>query len=147
MSLKNQISEDMKTAMKAKDSATLSAIRLLMAQIKQEEVDHRIELDDAGIIAAIDKMLKQRRDSITQYTQGGRQDLADKEQAEIDVLQRYLPQPLTEQEIDGLIDSAIQSSGASGMQAMGKVMALLKPQLTGRADVAAVSARVKARLS
>lgn len=147
MSLKNQISEDMKTAMKAKDSATLSAIRLLMAQIKQEEVDNRVELDDAAIVTAIDKMLKQRRDSIAQYLNGGRQDLADKEQAEIAVLQRYLPQPFTEQEIDALIDAAIQNSGASGMQAMGKVMALLKPQLTGRADTAAVSARVKARLS
>lgn len=147
MSLKNQISEDMKIAMKAKDSATLSAIRLLMAQIKQEEVDNRIELGDDGIVTVIDKMLKQRRDSIAQYQNGGRQDLADKEQAEIVVLQRYLPQPFTEQEIDALIDAAIQSSGASGMQAMGKVMALLKPQLTGRADTAAVSARVKARLS
>lgn len=146
MSLKSQINEDMKTAMKAKDSATLSAIRLLMAQIKQKEVDTRLELDDSGIISVIDKMLKQRSDAIVLYKQGGREDLAGKEQAEIDVLQRYLPQPLSDQEIDQLIDAAIQSSGVSGMQAMGKVMAQLKPQLTGRADIATVSAKVKARL-
>lgn len=146
MSLKSQINEDMKTAMKTKDSATLSAIRLLMAQIKQKEVDTRIELDDSDIISVIDKMLKQRNDSIALYKQGGREDLVEKEQAEIDVLQRYLPQPLSDQEIDQLIDVAIQSSGTSGMQAMGKVMAQLKPQLTGRADIATVSAKVKARL-
>jgi uncharacterized protein YqeY len=147
MSLKLRISDDMKTAMKAKDAERLGTIRLLMAAIKQKEVDERIELDDAGIISVVDKMLKQRRDSVTQYEAAARQDLADKEKAEMDVLTGYLPQPLSETEIDALIDAAVVQSAAASMQDMGKVMGLLRPQLAGRADMAVVSARIKAKLA
>jgi uncharacterized protein YqeY len=147
MSLKLRINEDMKTAMKARDAARLSAIRLLMAAIKQKEVDERIELDEAAIVAVVDKMLKQRRDSVVQYEAGGRQDLADQEKAEMAVLADYLPQQLTEAEIVALIELAVEASGASGMQDMGKVMGLLRPQLAGRADMAAVSILIKARLA
>ncbi|MCL6264493.1 GatB/YqeY domain-containing protein [Craterilacuibacter sp. RT1T] len=147
MSLKSRITDDMKTAMKARDAARLSAIRLLMAAIKQKEVDERIELDDAAIVAVVDKMLKQRRDSVTQYEAGGRQDLAEQEKAEMLVLADYLPQQLSVAEINALIEAAVASSGAAGMQDMGKVMALLRPQLAGRADMAAVSALIKARLA
>ncbi|MGL6046578.1 MAG: GatB/YqeY domain-containing protein [Vogesella sp.] len=147
MSLKARISEDMKTAMKARETDRLAAIRLLMAAIKQKEVDERVELDDAGITAVVDKMLKQRRDSITQYEAAQRQDLADKEKAEMAVLSAYLPQQLTAEEIDIMIDGAIAASGAAGMQDMGKVMALLKPHMAGRADMGAVSARIKAKLA
>ncbi|RQW28058.1 GatB/YqeY domain-containing protein [Rhodobacteraceae bacterium CH30] len=147
MSLKSRITDDMKTAMKARDAVRLSAIRLLMAAIKQKEVDERIELDDAAIVAVVDKMLKQRRDSVTQYEAGGRQDLAEQEKAEMVVLADYLPQQLSVAEINALIEAAVQSSGAAGMQDMGKVMALLRPQLAGRADMAAVSALIKARLA
>ncbi|MXR38269.1 GatB/YqeY domain-containing protein [Craterilacuibacter sinensis] len=146
MSLKSRITDDMKTAMKARDAVRLSAIRLLMAAIKQKEVDERIELDDAAIVAVVDKMLKQRRDSVTQYEAGGRQDLAEQEKAEMVVLADYLPQQLSIAEINALIEAAVESSGAAGMQDMGKVMALLRPQLAGRADMAAVSALIKARL-
>ncbi|MFN4238097.1 MAG: GatB/YqeY domain-containing protein [Vogesella sp.] len=147
MSLKARISEDMKSAMKARETERLAAIRLLMAAIKQKEVDERVELDDAGITAVVDKMLKQRRDSITQYETANRQDLADKEKAEMAVLTAYLPQQLTAEEIDVMIDGAIAASGAAGMQDMGKVMALLKPHMAGRADMGAVSARIKAKLA
>jgi len=137
----------MKSAMKARETERLAAIRLLMAAIKQKEVDERVELDDAGITAVVDKMLKQRRDSITQYEAANRQDLADKEKAEMAVLTAYLPQQLTAEEIDVMIDGAIAASGAAGMQDMGKVMALLKPHMAGRADMGAVSARIKAKLA
>lgn len=147
MSLKARISEDMKSAMKARETERLAAIRLLMAAIKQKEVDERVELDDAGITAVVDKMLKQRRDSITQYEAANRQDLADKEKAEMAVLSAYLPQQLSAEEIDVMIDGAIAASGAAGMQDMGKVMALLKPHMAGRADMGAVSARIKAKLA
>jgi uncharacterized protein YqeY len=147
MSLKRQINDDMKAAMKARDSQRLSAIRLLLAAMKQKEVDERIELDDAAITAVIDKMLKQRRDSLSQYEAAGRADLAAKEQAEIDVLTQYMPTPLTEAEIDALIEQAITDSGASGAAAMGKVVGLVRPQVTGRADMAQVSARIKNRLA
>lgn len=147
MSLKARISEDMKSAMKARETERLAAIRLLMAAIKQKEVDERVELDDAGITAVVDKMLKQRRDSITQYEAANRQDLADKEKAEMAVLTAYLPQQLTAEEIDVMIDGAIAASCAAGMQDMGKVMALLKPHMAGRADMGAVSARIKAKLA
>ena len=147
MSLKRQINDDMKAAMKARDSQRLSAIRLLLAAIKQKEVDERIELDDAAITAVIDKMLKQRRDSLSQYEAAGRADLAAKEQAEIDVLTQYMPTPLTEAEIDALIEQAITDSGASGAAAMGKVVGLVRPQVMGRADMAQVSARIKNRLA
>jgi hypothetical protein len=146
MKLKAQITEDMKAAMRAKDTARLSAIRLLLAAAKQREVDERVELTDADILAIIEKMLKQRRDSVTQYVAGGRQDLADVEKFEIDVLSGYMPQQLTESEIAAEVKAAVAASGASAMQDMGKVMALLKPRLAGRADMARVSALVKARL-
>ena len=147
MSLKARITDDMKSAMKAKETERLAAIRLLMAAIKQKEVDERIELDDAAIVAVIDKMLKQRRDSISQYEAAQRQDLADKEKAEMTVLMAYMPQQLSEAEIDELVAKAVVDSGAASMQDMGKVMGLLRPQLAGRADMALVSTRIKARLS
>ena len=146
MSLKAQITEDMKAAMRAKDAARLSAIRLLLAAMKQREVDERIELSDADILAIIEKMLKQRRDSVTQYEAGHRQDLADVEKFEIGVLTGYMPQQLTEAEIAAEVAAAVASSGAKAMQDMGKVMAVLKPKLAGRADMAKVSSLVKARL-
>lgn len=147
MSLKVRISDDMKSAMKAKETQRLAAIRLLMAAIKQKEVDERVELDDAAIVVVIDKMLKQRRDSISQYEAAQRQDLADKEKAEMTVLMAYMPQQLSEAEIDVLVDKAVVDSAAASMQDMGKVMGLLRPQLAGRADMALVSARIKARLA
>lgn len=147
MSLKDRIQDDMKTAMKARETARLGAIRLLMAACKQKEVDERIALDDAVIIAVIDKMLKQRRDSVAQYETANRMDLADKERFEMDVLSAYLPQALTEAEVDALIEQAVQDSGAASLADMGKVMGLLKPQMAGRADMGAVSARIKARLA
>lgn len=147
MSLKVRISDDMKSAMKAKDTERLAAIRLLMAAIKQKEVDERIELDDPAIVVVIDKMLKQRRDSISQYEAAQRQDLADKEKAEMVVLMAYMPQQLSEAEIDELVAKAVVDSAAASMQDMGKVMGLLRPQLAGRADMALVSARIKAKLT
>jgi len=146
MSLKAKITEDMKAAMRAKDAPRLSAIRLLLAAMKQREVDERIELSDADILAIIEKMLKQRRDSVTQYEAGGRQDLADIEDFEIGVLSGYMPQQLAEAEIAGEVAAAVAAAGAKGMQDMGKVMAVLKPKLAGRADMAKVSSLVKARL-
>jgi uncharacterized protein len=146
MTLKAKITEDMKAAMKAHDAARLGTIRLLQAAIKQREVDERIELSDADVLGILDKMVKQRKDSITQFEAGHRQDLADVERAEIVVLQGYLPQPLSAAEIDAMIDEAIQATGAAGLPGMGKVMAVLKPRLAGRADLGAASAAVKARL-
>ncbi|MDD5241323.1 MAG: GatB/YqeY domain-containing protein [Sulfuricella sp.] len=146
MSLRLQIVEDMKSAMRAKDTPRLGAIRLLMAAIKQREVDERIELSDDQVIAAVEKMLKQRRDSISQYESAGRQDLADIEKFEVSVLQNYLPQALTEDEVEALVVAAIGSSGAAGVKDMGKVMAVVKPQMAGRADMGKVSALIKARL-
>ena len=147
MSLKARIIEDMKTAMKARETARLGAIRLLLAAIKQREVDERVELDDADVLTAIDKMLKQRRDSISQYESAGRQDLADAEKFEVGVLTGYLPQALSEAEIQAAVAEAIAASGAAGMQDMGKVMAVLKPKLAGRADMSQVSGLVKAALA
>jgi len=147
MTLKARITEDMKAAMRAREAARLSAIRLLRAAIKQREVDERVELDDAAVLAVIDKMLKQRRDSIQQYEAAGRQDLADVEKFEVQVLTAYMPQALSEVEIEAAVAAAVASSGAKGMADMGKVMALLKPQLAGRADMGQVSARVKAALA
>jgi uncharacterized protein YqeY len=146
MSLRLQVSEDMKTAMRAKDSARLSAIRLLLAAMKQREVDERIELDDTQVVEIIEKMLKQRRDSISQYEAAKRQDLADVEKFEVQVLTGYLPQALTEAEIVAIIDKVIADTGAAGMKDMGKVMGLVKPQIIGRADMAKVSGQIKARL-
>ncbi|ABO91431.1 glutamyl-tRNA amidotransferase [Aeromonas salmonicida subsp. salmonicida] len=147
MSLKDQLKDQQKLAMLARDKARLGAIRLLMAEIKQREVDSRIELNDEDILAVVTKMVKQRRDSISQFEAAGRQDLADKESAEIVVLQEFLPQQLTADEIVALIEQAITESGAAVMADMGKVMAVLKPKIQGRADVGAVSAQVKTRLA
>lgn len=147
MSLKDQLKDQQKLAMLAKDKARLGAIRLLMAEIKQREVDTRIELNDEDILAVVTKMVKQRRDSISQFEAAGRQDLADKESAEIVVLQEFLPQQLTADEIAALIEQAITESGAAVMADMGKVMAVLKPKIQGRADVGVVSAQVKTRLA
>lgn len=147
MNLTQQIREDMKTTMRAKDSVRLGTIRLLLAAIKQREVDERIELSDADVIAVINKMIKQRRDSITQFEAAARQELADIEKVEISVLQTYMPQPMTEAEVEIAVNDAIASSGVQSAQEMGKVIALLKPKLAGRADMSKVSALVKARLS
>jgi uncharacterized protein YqeY len=147
MSLKNRINEDMKAALRARETARLGAIRLLMAAIKQKEVDERVELDDATIVAVIDKMLKQRRDSIDQYGKAGRQDLVEAEQFEVAVLSAYMPQALSAEEVANAVTTAVAASGANGPQDMGKVMALLKPQLAGRADMGEVSKLVKAKLT
>lgn len=147
MNLRLQISEDMKTAMRAKDSARLAAIRLLLAAIKQREVDERIELTDGDVLATIDKMMKQRRDSFSQFEAAGRKDLADIEQFEMSVLLGYMPQQLSQAEIDAAIEQAISASGAASAQDMGKVMAILKPKFAGRADIGKASAQVKTRLS
>ncbi len=145
--LLDRIKAEQKSAMKARDKERLGTIRLIQAEFKRIEVDERIELDDARALAVLDKMLKQRRDSAQQYLDAGRQELADKENAEISVLQEFLPAQLSEDEINTLIDEAIAASGASGMQAMGAVMGQLKPKLQGRADMGAVSGLVKARLA
>lgn len=147
MSLKAKISEDMKAAMKARETARLGAIRLLLAAIKQREVDERCELDDAGVLGVIDKMLKQRRDSIAQYEKAGRQDLADAEKFEVEVLTGYMPQALSTEEIQAAVAEAIAASDAAGPQDMGKVMAVLKPKLAGRADMGHVSGLVRAALA
>ncbi len=146
MTIKEKIMADMKEAMKARDAGRLGAIRLLMAAIKQKEVDEQVVADDAAVMAIIAKLVKQRRDSIDQYLAAQRQDLADKEQAEIDVLATYLPKQLTAQEIDVMIDEAIATVGMTGMAAMGKVMGMLKPKLTGRADMGQVSGMIKKKL-
>jgi hypothetical protein len=147
MSLKAQISEDMKNAMRAKDTARLGAIRLLQAGIKQREVDERIELDDAAVVGVIEKMLKQRRDSIAAYESANRTDLADVEKFEVTVLQVYLPQQLTEDEIAVIVDKVIVETGASGAKDMGKVVGAVKPLVAGKADMAKVSGLIKARLA
>ncbi|MEI6722476.1 MAG: GatB/YqeY domain-containing protein [Betaproteobacteria bacterium] len=147
MALKAQITEDMKAAMRAKETARLGTIRLLLSAMKQREVDERIELSDADVMGIIEKMIKQRRESIVQYEKGGRADLADAEKFEVGVLSGYLPQQMTEAEVASEIDAAMASTGAKAMPDMGKVMAILKPKLAGRADLAKVSAQVKARLS
>ena len=147
MSLKEQISEDMKTAMRAKDSGRLATIRLINAAIKQKEVDERIELTDDQVLSVIEKMIKQRKDSITQFEAGGRQDLANIEKAELVVLNAYMPAQMSEAEVQAEVTAAVAAVGAAGPQDMGKVMGVLKPKLAGRADMTAVSAMVKATLS
>jgi hypothetical protein len=147
MELKNKITEDMKTAMRAKDAARLGTVRLLLAAMKQKEVDERVVLTDADVLAIIDKMVKQRRESIAQFEKAARNDLADAEKFELGVLSGYLPQQLGEAEIQKEINSVIAETGASGVKDMGKVMAALKSRLAGRADMGKVSALVKARLS
>jgi uncharacterized protein YqeY len=145
--LKARIQEDMKAAMKGGDKRKLGVIRLILAAIKQREVDERTELDDTQILAILDKMVKQRRDSITQYEQAERSDLAEQEQYEIEILQEYLPEALSQEEISTMIAEAITATGAESMRDMGKVMGELKPKLQGRADVGAVSAQVKESLA
>ena len=147
MSLKERISEDMKAAMRAKETAKLGAIRLLMAAMKQKEVDERVTLDDDAIIAIAEKLIKQRRDSITQYEGAKREDLAEIERAEIAVLAAYMPAALSEAEIEAAVAAAISQTGASSPADMGKLMGVLKPQLAGRADMTVVSAKVKAALA
>lgn len=147
MSLKEQITEDMKAAMRAKDSGKLGTIRLLTAAMKQKEVDERIELTDAHVLAIIEKMIKQRKDSIAQFEAGGRQDLADQEKAEVAVLSTYMPAGLSDAEIQAEVAAAVAETGAAGPQDMGKVMGVLKSKLAGRADMTVVSGLVKAALS
>ena len=147
MSLKEQITEDMKTAMRAKDSERLGTIRLLLAAMKQKEVDERVELDDALVVAIVDKMVKQRKDSIAAFTTGGRADLADKEAAEIKVLEVYLPQRMSADEVSAAVQAIVAELGASGPGDMGKVMGAVKAKLAGKADMGQVSAAVKAALA
>jgi len=147
MTLKDRIQEDMKTALRAKDTARLSAVRLLLAAIKQREVDERIELTDADVVAVIDKMLKQRRDSIRQYGSAGRQDLVRAEEFEVQVLSSYMPSGLSDAEVEAAVAEAIASTGAESAQDMGKVMSALKSRLAGRADMAKVSALVRGKLA
>jgi len=147
VSLKARITEDMKTAMRARDRARLGAIRLLLAAIKQREVDERIELDDMQVIETIERMLKQRRDSISQYQAANRQDLVDVEEFEVKVLQEYLPQALTEEEVNALLEKVVADTGAAGIKDMGRVMAAIKPLVLGRADMGKISGLIKTRLS
>ena len=145
--LKNQIIADMKSAMKAKDSATLKAVRMIVEAIKQKEVDTREDLDDQGILAVIQKMVKQRKDSIDQFTQAGRGDLVAVEEAELKVINLYMPKQLSENEIESVVDQVISQTGASGMQDMGKLMGVLKADLSGKADMGIVSNIIKSKLS
>ena len=146
-SLRERINEDMKAAMRAKDAPRLSAIRLLQAAIKQKEVDERITVDDTGVLGIVEKLIKQRKDSIEQFGKAGRTDLVAKEKAELDLLSMYLPQQMSEPELSAAVDAAIAEAGVAGPQAIGKVMALLKPRIAGRADMSQASALVKQRLS
>jgi len=146
MSIKDRLQQDMKDAMRARDKARLSTIRLILAAIKQREVDGRIELDDAQVVAVLEKMVKQRRESIAQFGQAGRDDLVAQENSELEVITPYMPAALSASEIDQLVDAALAATGAASIRDMGKVMAELKPQLAGRADMGAVSALIKARL-
>ena len=147
MSLKEQITEDMKNAMRAKEAARLQTIRLIIAEIKRKEVDDRIELDDTQTLAIVEKMIKQRKDSISQFEAGNRQDLADIEKAELGILAAYMPAGLSDEEVAAEVAAAVAASGATGPQDMGKVMAIVKPKLAGRADMTVVSGLVKKALS
>ena len=146
MSLKERIQQDVKDAMRAREKSRLATIRLVTAAIKQREVDERIELDDAQVLAVLDKMVKQRRESISQFEKAGRDDLIAQEASELEIIQSYLPEQLTEAEITALIDAAMEATGATSIKDMGKVMGQLKPKLQGRADIGAVSAMIKTRL-
>ena len=146
MSLKDKITQDMKDSMKSGDKDRLGVIRLILAALKQKEVDERIVLDDAQVLAILEKMLKQRRESVTQFTQGKRKDLADKEEAEIRIIQAYMPAQLSDAELDKMVADAVAESGAASVKDMGKVMGILKPKVAGKADMSAVSAKIKARL-
>ena len=147
MALREKLNEDIKSAMKAREQDKLGALRLMLAAVKQREVDERITLDDAGVISVVEKMIKQRKDSIAQYEKAARQDLADKEKFEIGVIEGYLPQQLSQGEIDAIVAEAIQSTGAKSAADMGKVMGVVKPKLAGRADMGKVSGMVKAKLT
>lgn len=147
MSIKEQLQEDIKSAMRAKESARLSTLRLVTAAIKQKEVDERVELNDAAVLAVLEKMIKQRKDSIAQFQAGGRQDLVDIEQAELAILTTYMPAQLSEAEVTATIQAAIAQVGATGPQDMGKVMAVIKPQLAGKADMGLVSQILKSKLA
>ena len=147
MMLRERVNEDMKSAMKAREAERLATIRLLLAAMKQREVDERITLDDAGVVAVVEKMLKQRKDSVEQYEQAGRADLADREKAEMAILAGYLPQQMDEAEVAAIIAQAVAECGAKSPADMGKVMALVKPKVAGRADMGKVSALVKAKLA
>jgi hypothetical protein len=147
MPLRDQLNEEIKSAMKARETERLNALRLMLAAVKQREVDERVTLDDAGVVSVVEKMIKQRKDSISQYEKAARADLAQKEQFEISVIERYLPQQLSTAEVDAIIAQAIASTGAKGAADMGKVMGVVKPQLAGRADMGKVSALVKTKLS
>ncbi len=144
--LKSRIQEDVKDAMRARDRQRLGALRLITAAIKQKEVDDRVELDDAAVVSVLEKMIKQRRDSIEQYQKGGRQELAAREAYEIELIRNYMPAAMDDSELEALIDATLRQTGASGMKDMGKVMAALKARVQGRADMGAVSAKVRARL-
>lgn len=146
MPLRDQLNEDIKTAMKAREADRLAALRLLLSEVKRREVDERITLDDAGVISVVEKMLKQRKDSISQFEKAARQDLADKEKYEVGVLEAYLPQQLSAAEVDAVVAEAIAATGAASPADMGKVMGVVKPRLAGRADMGKVSALVKAKL-
>ncbi len=146
MTLKDQITEDMKTAMRARESERLGAIRLLLAAIKQKEVDERVVVDDAAVVGIVEKLIKQRNDSIQQFEKAGRIDLAAREKTELELLRTYLPQQMSDADLSAAIEAALLESGASGPQAMGKVMALLKPRIAGRADIGKAAALVKQRL-
>jgi uncharacterized protein YqeY len=147
MALREQLTEDIKTAMKARETERLNALRLLSAAVKQREVDERITLDDAGMVAVIEKMIKQRKDSIAQYEKAQRQDLADKEKYEISVIEGYMPKQLSQAEVEAVVAEVIAATGAKGPADMGKVMGIVKPRLAGRADMGRVSALVKTKLS
>jgi uncharacterized protein len=147
MALREQLNEDIKTSMKAREQDKLNALRLLLSAVKQREVDERITLDDAGVIGVIEKMLKQRKDSISQFEKAARQDLADKEKFEVGILEAYMPKQLSAAEIDAIIAQAVAATGAASAADMGKVMAIVKPQLAGRADMGKVSGLVKGKLT
>jgi len=147
MALRERLNEEIKSAMKAREAEKLAALRLMLAAVKQREVDERITLDDAAVVAVVEKMIKQRKDSIAQYEKAARQDLADKEKYEISVIEGYLPQQLSQGEIDAIVAEAISATGAKSAADMGKVMAVVKPKLAGRADMGKVSGLVKAKLS
>ncbi len=147
MSLSTRIQDDVKAAMRSKAKARLGALRLITAAIKQKEVDERIELDDAGILAVLEKMVKQRKDSIEQYQKANRDDLIEKEQFELDIIKEYLPEPMSEAELEAIINEAMSATGAANMKDMGKVMGQVKPKVQGRADMGQVSKLIKARLS
>jgi uncharacterized protein len=147
MPLRDQLNEDIKSAMKAREADRLGALRLMLSAVKQREVDERITLDDAGVVAVVEKMIKQRRESIVQYEKGARQDLADKEKFEIGVLERYLPQQLSQAEIEAIVAEALAATGAKSPADMGKVMGVVKPRLAGKADMGKVSALVKGKLA